>query len=875
MTIKLPKPRLLACLIGVIMAGPIGCANQQSMPFPNDPGMSNALPLNPESAFDGAVRSADSWVKLPVPPAPGAATPAPATPPTGSDGWPRQAEIAGATALVYLPQVDNWQGNTLNFRAAVAVKKTAASEQAFGVVWGSARTGVDHLTQSVALEDLSLSRASFPTLADHGLEILHQLRTQLPTVMASMSLPLLTGELAASGTVKARPAQVNNEPPQVIVSTSPAILVPIDGSPAIRPVADTRFERVINTQALIVRNRGASRWYLHVFDGWLSADALEGPWTLASGEPPGVNELNELNELAQKLAKEGQVDLLDGGPQAEPKPTLQNGVPTLYVSQVPAELIVFKGQPNFVPINGTGLLWAENTTADVLVNTANNDYYTLLSGRWYRASALSGPWTYTAANALPADFSRIPKSAPAGVVLASVAGTPQAQETLIANSIPHTASVPLSNGPKFTPVFDGAPQFQGIDATPLRYVSNAEVPIIQVTPSSYFAVQAGIWFTASSLTGPWFVASSVPPVIYDIPTSSPLHCVTYVHVYGASKEVVYVGYTPGYLGNVVSSDGVVVYGTGYYYTPWIGSVWYAAPYTWGLAAAPIYNPYVGFAYGYGLGLATAAWAAPYWGGAWYHPGYWGYPCCGSTSADVYGHWGNTVYSGSRSWYANADGKVGSSARGTYSNTRTGSSGAYAAGRSYNPNTGQATRAYDRTVNTAGGTSGNVARGGAYNTETGQRSYASSASASGPGGSSISKTAAATAGPEGVGAQHTTTAYDAQTGQTRSYTSSGLMGNHYAGADGSVYRNSDSGWQQHGSSGWQSAGSDTSWADRNQQARSNAESHYSAGGFADSAGSEGGGDRFGGGGWGGGDRFGGGGFGGRFGGGFGGRFGGRR
>jgi hypothetical protein len=77
------------------------------------------------------------------------------------------------------------------------------------------------------------------------------------------------------------------------------------------------------------------------------------------------------------------------------KPTLQNGVPTLYVSQVPAELIVFKGQPNFVPITGTGLLWAENTTADVLVNTANNDYYTLLSGRWYRASALSGPWTYT------------------------------------------------------------------------------------------------------------------------------------------------------------------------------------------------------------------------------------------------------------------------------------------------------------------------------------------------------------------------------------------------------------------------------------------------------------------------------------------------
>jgi hypothetical protein len=862
MTIKLPKPRHLACLIGVIMAGPIGCANQQSMPFPDDPGMSNALPLNPESAFDGALRSADSWGNLPVPPVPGAAAQPPAAPPTGSDGWPRQAEIAGATARVYLPQVDSWQGNRLAFRVAISVNKSGAKEQSFGVVWGSARTEVDRVTQTVLLADMTLTRSSFPTLPDQGLDVLRQLRTQLPTVMATMSLPLLEGELAASGTVKPGAAQVSNEPPRVIVSNSPAILVPIDGTPAIKPVANSDFERVINSQALIVRNRGGSTWYLHLFDGWLSATALSGPWTLASGQPSG------LDGLAQTLAKEGRVDLLDGGPQAQPKPSLQNGVPTIYVTQEPAELIVFKGQPNFVPVTGTGLLWAENTTADVFVNTANNDYYTLLSGRWYRAAALSGPWTFTAANALPADFSRIPKDAPAGVVLASVAGTPQARETLIANSIPHTATVPLANGPKFTPVFDGAPLLQPIDGTPLQYVSNAEMPIIQVTPSSYYAVQAGVWFTAGSLTGPWLVASSVPPVIYDIPTSSPLHYVTYVQVYGASTEVVYVGYTPGYLGNVVSGDGVVVYGTGYNYTPWIGSVWYAAPYTWGLAAAPIYNPYVGFAYGFGIGLATAAWAAPYWGGAWYHPGYWGYPCCGSTSANVYGHWGNTVYSGSRSWYANADGKYGTRAGGSYTNTRTGTSGSYAAGRSYNPYTGQAQRGYDRTFNTTGGTSGNVARGGSYNTETGQRSYASSASASGPGGSSIEKTAGATAGPAGVGAQHTTTAYDARTGETKSYTSSGLFGNHYAGADGNVYRNSDSGWQQHGSGGWQAAGGDTSWADRNQDARSNAESHYSAGGFAD-------GDRFGGGGWGGGDRFGGGGFGGRFGGGFGGRFGGRR
>ena len=45
---------------------------------------------------------------------------------------------------------------------------------------------------------------------------------------------------------------------------------------------------------------------------------------------------------------------------------------------------MFKGQPDFVPIVGTQLLWASNTTSDVLIDTTNNNYYVLLAGRWFR-----------------------------------------------------------------------------------------------------------------------------------------------------------------------------------------------------------------------------------------------------------------------------------------------------------------------------------------------------------------------------------------------------------------------------------------------------------------------------------------------------------
>ena len=82
----------------------------------------------------------------------------------------------------------------------------------------------------------------------------------------------------------------------------------------------------------------------------------------------------------------------DGGPKANPKPSLANGVPTIYTTQDPAELIVFRGQPDFVPLSATQLLWAANTTSDVFIDTASSQYYVLLSGRWFRSGALTGPW---------------------------------------------------------------------------------------------------------------------------------------------------------------------------------------------------------------------------------------------------------------------------------------------------------------------------------------------------------------------------------------------------------------------------------------------------------------------------------------------------
>ena len=775
-----------------------------------------------------------AFAQTDVPPPPSLSAPAGSVP---VDPWPRDMKLSNAHVVVYQPQIDSWTGNQLKFRVAIGLKPNDAKTETFGVVSGSARTSVDRGSRLVDLDDFGVFEVTFPTLPDNGRAYTHELTRAVESALATISLNRLEASLAASDIVKPAAHPVDNTPPKIIVSYGPAILVPIDGKPVIKDIPDTRFKRVINTQAMIVHaGLFDQKYYLHVYDGWLSSHSLDGPW--AQDTPPFG-----LDEVAQKLAKEGRVDLLDGGPHTEPKPSLINGVPTIYVSEQPAELIVFKGEPNFVPLPNTNLLWASNTAGDVFVDTANNDYYILISGRWYKGPGLSGPWTYVAANALPADFARIPKNGPASVVLASVSGTPEAKEALIANTIPQDATISRTHGPKFTPSFDGAPEYRPIAGTSLQYVVNSRVPIIVVNPTSYYAVTGGVWFSSSALTGPWVVATVVPSVIYTIPTASPLHYVTYVHIYGYTSQVVYVGYTPGYLGTVVAPDGVVVYGTGYVYTPWIGTVWYPPPVTWGIAAAPVYNPAVGFAFGFGMGLATAAWVTPYWGGAYYHPYYYGYPCCGSASANVYRNWGAGVSSGTRTWYANSDGTFGTYGSGTYSTAR-GTTGSYSGGRSYNPYTGQAQRGYSRTFNTASGTTGSVTRNQSYNAYTGQGSYSSSASATGKEGGTASRNVSDTSGPQGdsrnvstsaTGKEGSTynrsvsdqggsrsssaTVYNARTGETHTWDNGHPSDNNVVGgADGSAYRNNGSGWQHQTSDGWKPASGDTSWADREQQAR---------------------------------------------------------
>jgi hypothetical protein len=700
-------------------------------------------------------------------------------------GWPRTFKVGTDTFTVYQPQVDKWDGNRVYVYSAVEMKASEKAAPKYGVVWFNARSEVDKVNRLVTLDNADVTKVDFPAAPEMNAKLMGLLKQKLPSRTKTISLDRMQAAVAAAEPV-IETVEVKNDPPRIILTAKPSILVTIDGQPKLTSVEKTDLQRVMNTSSTIFFEPDKKKYYLRVSDWWLTTEQLDGAWERAnklSGDMKKVEESMEADaqQAKQEMSPEQQAAQAKEAQQASLKESKDAIVPVVYVVYSPAELIETKGDPQFAPIPGTSIEYIENSLATIL--RANGIDYLLISGRWFKASSLTGEWTYASKDEIPAEFAKIPIDSPMAKILVSVPGTPQAQEALIANSIPQTATITRIQA-KLTVLYDGEPTFVPVQGTSMTYARNTSVPVIKTEDNKYYAVESGVWFIGPTPQGPWRVADSVPDVIYTIPPNSPIYYVTYARVYGSTPEVVYVGYTPGYYGTVVSKDTTtVVYGTGYYYPPYVSStVWYGYPYTYGVGAGFTWASTSGwsFSFGYSYGYYPYYPYYPWWGpmgyyGCCWYP-YYGWGAWGGAAvANVYGVWGNTAYSRTGAAWANPyTGNYGAATRGAYHNTATGRTSV--GGRGYNTNI--------YTGNTYG------YRGGAtYNPNTG----IVAGGAAGFAGNRY--TGEGTAGRGGF-VYNTNTNTGIAAGKN----------NVYAGKDGTVYRyNKDSGsWSQNSGSGWSAA-----------------------------------------------------------------------
>src|SRR5262249_24703419 len=157
--------------------------------------------------------------------------------------------------------------------------------------------------------------------------------------------------------------------------------------PALRQVGTTGLLRVINTRDLILLDENAGTYYLHFLDRWLTAAKLDGNWSVAANPPAAL-----ADAVKAVTGSKQPVDLLHG-PAPDLKDQIVQGTwPAVFVRTGPAELIETQGEPQFLPIDGTQLLWVTNTTSQLLFDTKGQNYLVLLSGRWFKSKLLTGPW---------------------------------------------------------------------------------------------------------------------------------------------------------------------------------------------------------------------------------------------------------------------------------------------------------------------------------------------------------------------------------------------------------------------------------------------------------------------------------------------------
>ena len=521
-----------------------------------------------------------------------AAAPAPAQ--AQDQGWPRIRTSADGKLIYYQPHFDQWS-NFKDVRGRMAFQITPTGGQpTMGVAEIEIQTDADVGTHTVLLHHPQVLETRFPSVQDPAAaDKLNSLAKSFlnPDATLTISLDRL---ISATEKPKLNPVQgMSTDPPPIFVSYVPALMLIVMGQPVYSAIPETKLDSIVNANWPLFSYE-KDKFYLLYGTQWLESKELTGPWTKTGKVPKDFSKLP--NDAGWADVK-----------KAVPAKNSSAPAPQIFFSQVPAELLLFKGPPIYAKVPGTTLSYATNTDSDVYVHGATNTTYILLSGRWFRASTLQGPWTFASLD-LPADFQQIPRNGPAADVLSSVPGTPEADDAVLLAQVPQTVTVNKEQAAsKIQVQYAGTPEFKPIEGTMLSYAVNTSDKVIKVGDMYYLCFQA-IWFVSTTPNGPWKTADSVPKEIYTIPPSSPVYNVTYVNQTVNSEGDVEASYTAGYMGMFVVGT-TLWWGTGWYYPPYYyPGIYYGYPYTYGAAVG--YNPYTGR---YGAGGAVYG---PYGGAGW-------------------------------------------------------------------------------------------------------------------------------------------------------------------------------------------------------------------------------------------------------------------
>jgi hypothetical protein len=194
--------------------------------------------------------------------------------------------------------------------------------------------------------------------------------------------------------------------PQVFYSTVPSEVLLFDGQPTYTAIPGTQLVYANNTDSPVFVYSPTQTYYYLAAGRWFSAQNLAGPWTFASlNLPPDFANIPLSNPASAILASVPGTSQAKDAVLIAQIPTTMVLNPTTAAAQAK---VVYTGDPQFAPIQGTTLQYATNTPDKVI--QVGDLYYLCLQGVWFMSAAPQGPWT--TASSVPQVIYTIPPSSP-------------------------------------------------------------------------------------------------------------------------------------------------------------------------------------------------------------------------------------------------------------------------------------------------------------------------------------------------------------------------------------------------------------------------------------------------------------------------------
>ena len=207
--------------------------------------------------------------------------------------WPRAFDIGQGRLVLHQPQFNAWTDFKL-IEALVAAEysKGPSSKPVFGVIGLRGKTAYNDEDDKVVISDIVVTELNFSSL---GREELDALAIGVGKLLPTGPLTIPEARIAASLANQKRMVEAKGlkaEPPPILVSKAPAILLQTNGAPVFAPVkGKDGVSFLVNTNWDLLRIDAGGVLYLRDDTHWLTAPAMEGPWTAVAALPAALASL--------------------------------------------------------------------------------------------------------------------------------------------------------------------------------------------------------------------------------------------------------------------------------------------------------------------------------------------------------------------------------------------------------------------------------------------------------------------------------------------------------------------------------------------------------------------------------------------------------